>query len=319
MTIQLRNLSSSLQALLQSQVVMSSYGMGALSATGGSVFYVQSVHANASDSNAGTASNLPLATIDAAIGKCTANNGDIILVSPGHIETVTAAGGVAVDVAGITIIGVGSGANRPKVNFTSAVGASFLITAANCTVNNILFTGGIDALTNPIHIQAADCSLLGIETRDVTGQATVFILTTAAADRLRITGWKHLGAAAAGADTALTIVGGDAIVVEEFTVLGNFAIAAIRNVTTLTTQIRIGGGRFPNYIWTQNSADVAVALAATSTGFVGPNIYAMLTDNAANITEAFVGAAAFFMQPISIVNLAGESSMFTNITASTDA
>jgi hypothetical protein len=45
----------------------------------------------------------------------------------------------------------------------------------------------------------------------------------------------------------------------------------------------------------------------------------MLQDNAANITEALVGAAMQFMQPINLVNLAGESSMQTNIAASTDA
>ena len=45
----------------------------------------------------------------------------------------------------------------------------------------------------------------------------------------------------------------------------------------------------------------------------------MLQDNAANVTEAVAGAAMQFMQPIRIVNLAGESSMETNITATTDA
>jgi hypothetical protein len=45
----------------------------------------------------------------------------------------------------------------------------------------------------------------------------------------------------------------------------------------------------------------------------------MLQDNAANITEAVVGAACQFYQPINIANLAGEVGMQTNITASTDA
>jgi hypothetical protein len=64
---------------------------------------------------------------------------------------------------------------------------------------------------------------------------------------------------------------------------------------------------------------VIFTAVATTTGNVGPNISARLADNAANVTEAFVGADMQFFQPIRIVNLDGESSIETNITASTDA
>lgn len=283
--------------------------------TTGNVFFVSSV-VGKSGWNGKVAS--PLSTIDAAVGKCTADKGDVIVALPGHIETVTAAAGLALDVAGIKLIGLGSGSLRPTINFTTAVGADMDVDAANITIKNFLFTGGFDALTGPIDINAADCSLINIETRDVTGQATDFIVTDANADRLLIDGWIHRGAAAAGADTAITIVGGDDIVIRNFNLYGNFAVAGIENVTTAAVRINIGGGGGWNYIWTANAADTAVTLVATTTGFVGPNIAAMLTDNAANITEAFVGAAAQFIQPLKIVNLAGESSMDTNITASTD-
>lgn len=287
------------------------------------VFFVDSV--NGSTTNAGVTPDRAISTIDGAIGKCTEGRGDIIVVLPNHVETVTAAGGVALDVAGITIVGIGTGSNRPKVNFTTAVGASFLVTGANCTVVNILFTGGLDALTKPIHVQAADFKFLSCETRDVTGQATDFIVTTAAADRLFIKNWLHNGATAAGGDTAISIVGGDGIVIEDFQIYGNFAVAAIENVTTAATNLRIGGGAGENFIQNglDNAAVVAVTLVATSTGFVGPNIQTRIgvdsTSNTTNITEAFVGAAMQFMQPINIANLGGEVAMQTNITAATDA
>jgi hypothetical protein len=291
-------------------------GVPLLSAYPGKVFWVDSV--NGSNGNKGTFDR-PVASIDFAVGLCRANRGDIIMVKPGHVETVIAAGGLDLDVAGIAIIGLGTGSLRPTVNFTTVVGADMDVDAANITVFNLLFTGGIDALTGPIDINAADFAMLNCETRDVTGQATDFIVTDANANRFLISGWKHLGAAAAGADTAISIVGGDDWVIEDFNIYGNFAVAAIENVTTAANRIRIGGGPTPSYIWTENAADVAVTLVAATTGHVGPNINAMLQDNAANITEAFVGAAAQFFQPINIVNLAGESSMQTNITASTDA
>lgn len=271
-----------------------------------------------SNGNPGTYQK-PFASIDFAVGRCTAGRGDIIAVMPGHVETVTAAGGLDLDVAGIAVIGLGSGSLRPTINFTTVVGADMDVDAANITVYNLLFTGGIDALTGPIDINAADFTMVNCETRDVTGQATDFIVTDDNADRFYISGWKHLGAAAAGPDTAITIVGGDDWVIEDFDIYGNFAVSAIENVTTASNRVRIGGGARQCYAWTENAADVIVTLVATTTGHVGPNINAMLQDNAANITEAFVGAAAQFFQPINIVNLVGESSMQTNITASTDA
>lgn len=282
----------------------------------GKAFWVDSTAG--SNNNKGTYDR-PLSTIDAAVGLCTANKGDIIFVKPGHTETVTAAAGLDLDVAGIAIIGLGAGSNRPTVNFTTATTADMDVDAANITIYNMLFTGGIDALAGPIDVNAADFSMINCETRDVTGQATDFIVTDDNCDRLYISGWKHQGASAAGADTAISLVGGDDWVIENFEIYGNFAVAAIENVTTAANRIRIGGGAEPSYIWTENAADVAVTMAAATTGHIGPNINAMLQDNAANITEAFVGAACQFFQPINIVNLAGESSMQTNITASTDA
>jgi hypothetical protein len=285
----------------------------------GNIYFVDSGHAAASNDNSGKKPSAPLLTIVSAVSKCTASQGDVIVVAEGHTETIIAAGTLTLSVAGISLVGMGRGSGRPTINFTTAVGASVLVTAANVRMTNFLFTGGIDALTNPIHIQAADFGFYNCETRDVTGQATDWIVTTDAADRLHIKDWKHLGAAAAGADTAISIVGTDDIIVEDFEIYGNFAVAAIEQVTTLGNRHRYGGGAKPCFIWTENAADVAITLKADTTGSIIGPINAMLQDNAANVTEAFVGAAAQFFQPIRVVNLAGESSMETNITATTDA
>lgn len=281
--------------------------------TEGAVWYVDSTQT----AGGGRSPSSPFATIVAAVAAASA--GDTIIVMEGHVETITAAAGLVLNKAGLKLIGVGTGNRRPQINFTTAVGADMDVTAPDILMRNFRFTGGIDALTGPINIDAAGFILENIITEDVTGQATDFIVTTDAADRLRISGWEHRGAAAAGADTAITLVGGDDWVIEDFTIYGNFAVAAIENVTTAANRVRIGGGSKQCYIWTEHAADVAITMVATSTGHIGPDINIMLQDNAANITEAVVGAACQFFQPINIVNLAGESSMQTNITVSTDA
>lgn len=281
----------------------------------GEVFFVGNTRAGQGDGSF----QRPYSTLQKAIDTAKASRGDVIFVLPGHAETVIAAAGIAVNKAGIAIIGLGSGSLRPTINFTTAVGADMNIDAANVTISNMLFTGGIDALTGPIDINAADCTLLDIETRDVTGQATDFIVGDDNCDRLTISGWVHRGAAAAGADTALTVVGADDVVIENFWIYGNFAVAAIEQVTTAGNRWRIGGGPGPNYIWTENAADIAITMKSDTTGWIGPNIHIMLQDNAANITECLVGAAMQFTGPLMVANLAGEQTMAWNGTASTDA
>ena len=79
----------------------------------------------------------PFATIDYAIGKCTANHGDVIYVLPGHAETLATAGAITADIAGISIIGLGNGTLKPKLTL-SATGSTIAISADNVTIKDII-------------------------------------------------------------------------------------------------------------------------------------------------------------------------------------
>lgn len=269
----------------------------------------------ASNGNDGTFYR-PFSTIDYAVGKCSAKCGDIIFVRPNHTETVTAAAGLDLDVEGIALIGLGSGSNRPKINFTTATTADMDVDAANITMVNFIFTGGIDALAGPIDVNAADFKLIDCEYRDVTGQATDVIIADANADRLLIDGYFHNGAAAAGADSAIVLIGMDNPVIQNFKLVGNFAVSAIDCRTTAVVDLDINTG----YIWNKNASDVCVKDTVTaSTGKVGPDLNFMLTENAPNITEAITGATFHVFDPVYVCNLVNEKAMLINWTASTDA
>lgn len=102
----------------------------------GNAYYVDSV--NGSANSQGISPKNALATIDQAINKCTANQGDVIYVLSGHTETISAATSLVADVAGITIVGLGRGSARPKLSF-SAAAASIPVSAANVTFRNLVF------------------------------------------------------------------------------------------------------------------------------------------------------------------------------------
>lgn len=268
-----------------------------------------------SNGNPGTYQK-PFSTIDYAIGQCTANRGDVILVMPGHVETVTAAAGLDVDVAGIAIVGLGTGEKRANVNFTTATTADMDIDANNITIVNVLFTGGIDALAGPIDVNASDFALLNCEWRDVTGQATDVVIADANADRLLIDGCFFNSASAAGPNAAIALIGMDNPTIRNTKIIGNFAVSAIDCRTTAVVELDIHNC----YIWNQNAADVCVKDTITSsTGKVGPSMYLMLTDNAANITEAITGATFHVFDDVYVCNLVNEKGMLINWTASTDA
>jgi hypothetical protein len=257
----------------------------------------------------------PCATLDYAVGLCTANNGDVIYVMPGHAETIVADSGVDIDVAGVKVIGLGWGASRPTFTFTTAVTADFKLAAASVHVENILFLGGIDATTGVVEISGADCKLINCEYRDVTGEATDIIVTVNNADRLLIDGLRVIGAAGDGGDTAIALDGCDDAVIRNFDIYGNFDQGAIECRTTASNRIKVYSGT----IWTEGAEDLAIKdLITASTGTIGPDLNLILQDNAANITEAITGATFQLVGPIWVVNAVAEQSMQINWTASTD-
>lgn len=288
-------------------------GVPLLSAYPGKVFWVDSV--NGSDGNKGTFDR-PFDTIDYAVGQCTAARGDIIVCKAGHVETVTAAAGLDLDIAGICLLGLGSGSLRPTVNFTTATTADMDVDAANISIVNFLFTGGVDALAGPIDVNAADFALLNCEYRDVTGQATDVIIADANADRLLIDGFFHNGAAAAGANSSVALIGMDNPVIRNFKMVGNFAVSAIDCRTTAVVDLDIHDG----YIWTKNAADLCIKDTVTgSTGKIGPNLYLMLTDDAANVTEAVTGATFHLFDDVLVCNAVNQKALAINWTVVADA
>lgn len=183
-----------------------------LFATTGRVFWVGSTAVpggvvGVDDSGSyGHSPKRPFATIDYAIGQTTASRGDAIVVLPGHAETTTAA--ITVDVAGLRIIGLGLGRNRPAItaNFSSA-GHTINVTAANTRLHNLRLVASSAAQTSQIRIAAADCSITNCVIEQggsnvVSGDLSGGVLIGSGAQRFKIFDCLFRGTAA-GPDYAI--------------------------------------------------------------------------------------------------------------------
>lgn len=222
------------------------------------------------------------ATIDAAIGLCTASAGDLILVLPGHTEAVSAAAGIACDVAGVTIRGLGAGALRPTVTLGTAVGASIDVSAANVTIDNLVIDmTGFDAITAGINVTATNFTLSNclVITATATNQATLGILTTAAASRMRILNNEFLGTTDAGTATAIRIVGGNEHRIEGNRFYGAYttSLGAIENNTTACLRVTIKDNVIEN---ATASSTKAMVFHASSTGSITGNRMQILSGTA---------------------------------------
>lgn len=137
----------------------------------GKVFWVYNGTALLDGQKAGSNGNkgtfdAPFSTIDYAVGRCVANRGDIIFVKPGHSETVSAADGIDFDVAGIAVVGLGSGSLKPKIIFDTANTADINVSAANVLISNFQMEAGFADIVRGIQVTAAHCKLYDIDWRD---------------------------------------------------------------------------------------------------------------------------------------------------------
>ena len=209
------------------------------------------------------------ATIAGALTACTASAGDTIYVLPGHTETVTGAAGILVNVAGVNIIGLGSGSIRPTITFTTAVGASMDITAANVTIENMLFVCGIDNQTAMFNVTGADVTFNNCEVIISNGTvgAAIGILTAATATRLKVTNSRFTGPATNAGTTCAACIKHEVGV--DYVIKGNYFTGkmtqAILNATTVLRGL-IDGNRFVIATGTK-----AIAMEASSTPFISNN------------------------------------------------
>lgn len=249
----------------------------------GNVFFVSSV-TGTNSTGGGRSPETALATIDYAVGLCTASNDDWIIVLPGHVETINAAGALAIDVAGITIKGIGRGTKQPKLDFTTSAAATCTMSAVNCVLDNFQIEASFADIVSEIVVSGTDCVIRNCRFLEpVTDEnALINILggTTNACDNLVVENCEFRGLDAANTHAVSLPSAETGVIVRNNYLLGVFETAGIGGATA-QVQIIIENNYINN---TSGDADECILMAAASTGLcvrnlVGNNLAGNATTN----------------------------------------
>lgn len=244
--------------------------------TTGNVFYVNATGGSDTDGY-GYSPEAPFASITYAITKCTANNGDRIYALPGHVETIASAAATMTfsGKAGVAVIGLGIGTNRPKITFTGT-DAIITMAAANCILSNVWLDAGIDEVVTAITVTAANCLVDRVDVVEHAAQQFIqFLLTTSAGTDLVIQNCTHHQSTASASNAKwIQLVAAD-----RAKVLGNrifitttsnsgsnviaVSTAAVNILIADNTIVQLGG-----------TATIPITLVSGTSGFVARNTVA---------------------------------------------
>lgn len=240
-------------------------GIPLLVAHPGSVFWVSSV--SGSNGNKGTFDR-PFATIDYAVGRCTANRGDIIMVKPGHSETISAAGSLTLDVAGVAVIGLGTGTDRPDLNYTATAG-TVEIDAANVTLYNLTFTADVSAVVVGVNVDADFATIDNCEfTYNATGDDFAIMIDADTVSGFTLSNSRLIAEDTAGCNTGVRLDTAHKTTIVGNYIYGDFTTAAIKGEGAASINLNIDRNTIYN---SDTTAGFVVDLDVACTGMMSRN------------------------------------------------
>jgi hypothetical protein len=240
------------------------------------IFWVDSGGGGGDSTSYGYHPDIPFLTADYAVSQCTGNNDCVIYLMAGHVEDGLTANMLDVDVAGVKIIGLGTGADRPRFTYDDT-DTTVAIGAASVLLENIVFEPSVSAVVAGIIIEAAGDSAVIKDCEFVVGEAagtdefiTTIVIAGTAQD-VTITGNRfETDPADTHCTEAIGIgVAGSACERTHITdnyFYGNWSTAAIIDGTTAATEIYIAGNNIK-----VKDGEPGIELATTTTGMITLN------------------------------------------------
>lgn len=271
--------------------------------TPGNVYFVNSA-TGTDTAGYGRRPDAPFATLAFAYSSDVLASGDTVYVMPGHTESITGAGTVTADIAGVTVIGLGKGAARATFNFT-ATDSTMLITAASNTWVNLLTVANTALdVVDGIVVTGADCTLVDVHGREdgTTKQFVLWVRLHTGAARARLIRPRFLGAAGDAGVAAIKISGViDGVYIEDAWCVGIHSSGTIFSDASATDTMIVRAFCRQAHA----TKDSGIALAAGNTAVIIDPMIQSATNDADGFNLAIVAAAGAVYNPL-VVNLAGE-------------
>lgn len=235
-----------------------------------------------SDTNRGTFQR-PFSTLAGALLQCTAGKGDIILVKPGHAETISTSTALDMNVADVAVIGLGGGTNRPSFTLDTANTATINVSANNVSFQNIQFVANFLNIAALFTLTTA--KFFAVDSCEVRDNSTILNFlgiavtstTDNASDGLSLTNNNIVGLATTGAYYLYKPLGSqDRVVIADnfYSVVTTGTGAVVPQASgKILTNWRLlrnhfnlvnAAGTATGYIFTTNSS--------TNTGFIDGNM-----------------------------------------------
>ncbi|MCK4817750.1 hypothetical protein KA005_18415, partial [bacterium] len=239
----------------------------------GTKFYVGPNATGAGDDDRpGRSKESSLATMTKALTLVTASKGDTIFLLPGHAETISAAAGIAIDKAGVNIVGIGNGSLQPTITFDTAAAADLDIDAANVAFYGVHFRANVADIVAAIDVNADDFALRRCRFSDVATAMNAKIWVqdalATASDRITIEDCYVTASDAANTHFVNFAGTGDGHRVNRNTLIGDWGTMAIGGAG-IVTNITVLDNMISN---AATDADACINLPATSTGIVMRNL-----------------------------------------------
>jgi hypothetical protein len=263
----------------------------------GNIWWVDSTNTAGSDAAGfGRNPDAPLATLSYAVETACAA-GDTIYLMPGHNEGIADAQ-IDIAVAGLKIIGLGTGTLRPRIDFDHA-NASINVGASNCEIRNIVLLPSITTILIGIDVVAAmtDTKLIdiGVALGEDGAGADEFVKAIdikAGCDRTLVKGLEYaLHASATHATCAVSLTGAsDRVTVRDCVIRGPVTTGCIVADTTLSTNVLLW-----NNILVPKNTEPGISVITLTTGIAGYNYIATDLATLAAAIEGVGGAHALYL------------------------
>lgn len=239
-------------------------GTAGIPPTSGSVWFVNSN--TGLDGNTGSFLQ-PLKTTARAVVLAAA--GDVIVWMSGHAETISAAGGITVNKAGLTFWGLGEGFLAPTFTSTTSTAATFLISSANTVIGgNVNTVCNIASQVTFFSVTAPQVSITATHF-DTSASIGAITFATGTANNLSIN-VTYNGLTASTIGTAMISLAGVTnanLVIDAY---GAWSTAIVNFITTACANIEVNGN-FYNYntAITKNVVDTVGGSTWVVSGFDG--------------------------------------------------